>query len=137
MSVASTDSRIQKIASQIDAGERVSYDAGVYLAEKGGVRPLGELANQVRERKNGNYAYYNTNIHLNPTNVCVYRCVFCAFRSDLKSPKAYTFDADGIRQGVAEAQAMGATEIHVVGGLHHQKGFDWYVDVVRTIHEAW
>ena len=136
MSVVSTDSRIQNIASQIEAGERVSYDDGIYLAEKADILTLGGLANLVRERKNGNYAYYNTNIHLNPTNVCVYRCVFCAFRSDLKAPKAYTFEADGIRQRVAEAEAMGATEIHVVGGLHHQKSFDWYVDVIRTIHEA-
>lgn len=137
MAVFSSDSRVRQIAAQIDAGERVSFDDGVYLAEHADVLTLGQLANQVRERKNGNFAYYNTNIHLNPTNVCVYRCVFCAFRSDLKAAKAYTFEADMIRQRVAEARQMGATEIHVVGGLHHQKTFDWYVDVVRTIHEAW
>jgi aminodeoxyfutalosine synthase len=131
------DSRLRNIASQIEAGERVSYDDGVYLAEKVDVLTLGRLANLVRERKNGNYAYYNTNVHLNPTNVCVYRCVFCAFRSDLKTPKAYTFDGDMIRERVAEAKSMGATEIHVVGGLHHQKPFEWYIDVVRTIRDAW
>ena len=48
---------------------------------------VGELANLVRERKNGNVAYYNINTHLNPTNVCVYRCMFCAFRSDLREPE--------------------------------------------------
>ncbi len=83
-----TDSRLRSIADRIEAGERVSYDDGVYLAESVDVLTLGRLANLVRERKNGNYAYYNTNVHLNPTNVCVYRCVFCAFRSDLKTPKA-------------------------------------------------
>lgn len=132
-----SDNRLRDIADQIEAGARVSYDDGVYLAENVDVLTLGRLANLVRERKNGNYAYYNTNVHLNPTNVCVYRCVFCAFRSDLKTPKAYTFDGDMIRERVAEAKAMGATEIHVVGGLHHQKPFEWYVDVVRTIHDAW
>jgi aminodeoxyfutalosine synthase len=137
MPASSADSRLSRIASKIEAGERVDYDEGVYLAEHADLFTLGQLANLVRERKNGNYAYYNTNIHLNPTNVCVYRCVFCAFRSDLKTPKAYTFDAAMIRERVAEAKAMGATEIHVVGGLHHQKPFDWYLDVVRTIHDAW
>jgi aminodeoxyfutalosine synthase len=132
-----SDARLRNIAAQIEAGDRVSYDDGVYLAEKVDVLTLGRLANLVRERKNGNYAYYNTNVHLNPTNVCVYRCVFCAFRSDLRTPKAYTFDGDMIRERVAEAKTMGATEMHVVGGLHHQKPFEWYVDVVRTIHEAW
>lgn len=131
------NSIIRTVKEKVQAGERVSFDEGVYLAEHADVLTLGRLANIVRERKNGNLAYYNTNIHLNPTNVCVYRCVFCAFRSDLKAPKAYTFDEAMLRERVAEAKAMGATEIHVVGGLHHQKPFDWYVDVVRTIHDAW
>jgi aminodeoxyfutalosine synthase len=127
---------LRDITAKVEAGERVTYDEGVFLAEQVDVLTLGRLANLVRERKNGNFAYYNTNIHLNPTNVCVYRCVFCAFRSDLKSPKAYTFSDDMLRERVSEARAGGATEIHIVGGLHHQKDFDWYVNVVRVIHEA-
>jgi aminodeoxyfutalosine synthase len=137
MVALSTDSRLREITAKVEAGERVSFDEGVYLAEEVDVLALGRLANFIRERKNGNLAFYNTNIHLNPTNVCVYRCVFCAFRSDLKAPKAYTFTDDMIRERVAEARAAGATEIHVVGGLHHQQLFDWYVNVVRVIHEAW
>src|SRR5258708_5834298 len=133
----SSASRLKDIPAKVEAGERISYDEGVFLADEVDVLTLGRLANIVRERKNGNLAYYNTNIHLNPTNVCVYRCVFCAFRSDLKAPKAYTFTDDMIRERVAEAKAAGATEIHVVGGLHHQQQFDWYVNVVRVIHEAW
>ncbi|HEY3965330.1 MAG TPA: aminofutalosine synthase MqnE [Planctomycetaceae bacterium] len=133
----SDKSRLDRITVQVETGERVSYDDGVFLAEDVDVLTLGRLANIVRERKNGNFAYYNTNLHLNPTNVCVYRCVFCAFRSDLKATKAYTFTDDMIRERVAEAKRAGATEIHVVGGLHHQQQFDWYVNVVRVIHEAW
>lgn len=133
----SATATLAQIEEKVLAGERVSYDEGVFLAENVDVLTLGRLANVVRERKNGNYAFYNTNIHLNPTNVCIYRCVFCAFRSDLKAPKAYEFTPDMIRARVEEARANGATEIHVVGGLHHLKDFDWYVNVVRTIHEAW
>ncbi len=128
--------RLKAITEQVEAGERVSFDDGVFLDEDVDVLKLGRLANIIRERKNGDFAYYNTNIHLNPTNVCVYRCVFCAFRSDLKAPKAYTFTDDMIRERVREAMAAGATEIHVVGGLHHQKSFDWYVNIVRVIHET-
>jgi aminodeoxyfutalosine synthase len=136
MIAGTNDGKINEIAAKIEAGERVTFDEGVILAEQADLLELGRLANRVRERKNGNFAYYNTNIHLNPTNVCVYRCVFCAFRSDLKDAKGYTFTDDMIRERVAEAKAAGATEIHVVGGLHHQKGFDWYLNVVRVIHEA-
>jgi aminodeoxyfutalosine synthase len=137
MVAAADNLRLKRITAQVEAGDRVSFDDGVFLAEQVDVLTLGRLANIVRERKNANFTYYNTNIHLNPTNVCVYRCVFCAFRSDLKSAKAYTFSDDMIRERVAEAKRAGATEIHVVGGLHHQKPFDWYVNVVRVIHEAW
>jgi aminodeoxyfutalosine synthase len=132
----STDPRFEDIASRVDAGERLSAEDGLYLDEHADLMSLGQLAHQVRLRRHGNVAYYNTNIHLNPTNVCVYRCTFCAFRSDLKAPKGYVFSDDGIRERVLEAQSQGATEIHVVGGLHHLKKFDWYVDVVRIIHET-
>ena len=137
MTTLTTPSRIDEIAAKVEAGERLSFEDGVFLDEQADLLALGELANLVRERKNGNVAYYNTNIHLNPTNVCVYRCRFCAFRSDLKAEKSYVFEAQRIRDRVLEAKEAGATEIHVVGGLHHLKKFDWYVDVVRTIHETW
>ncbi len=137
MSMLSTQSEIETISEKIQAGARLSFEEGLYLHEHADLFTLGRLANIVRERKNGNKAYYNTNIHLNPTNVCVYRCTFCAFRADLRSEKAYTFDEDMIRARVEEARLQGATEIHVVGGLHHLKKFEWYVDVIRTIHEAW
>jgi len=128
---------LETIEAKVRDGERISFEEGVFLAESADLHTLGRLANLIRERKNGDFAYYNTNIHLNPTNVCVYRCVFCAFRADLKAPKAYAVADDDIRRRVEEARRMGATEIHVVGGLHHLKDFDWYVHVVRTIHDAW
>jgi aminodeoxyfutalosine synthase len=131
------DGQLQEIARKVDAGERLTFDEGLYLDEQADLMTLGALAHRVRTRRHGNLAYYNTNVHLNPTNVCVYRCTFCAFRSDLRAEKSYVFTEDMIRQRVLEAQANGATEIHVVGGLHHLKKFDWYVDVIRTIHDAW
>ena len=135
--IASThDNMLREIAAKVEAGERISFDEGVFLDERVDVLTLGRLANVIRERKNGNLAYYNTNVHLNPTNVCVYRCTFCAFRADLKSSRGYEFTDDMIRERVLEAKAAGATEIHVVGGLHHLKTFDWYVNIIRVIHET-
>ena len=134
---AMTDpTRLSTIEEKVYSGERLSFDDGLFLEEHVDLLTLGRLANIVRERKNGNLAFYNTNIHLNPTNVCVYRCVFCAFRTDLKNERAYTFTDDMIRERAREAESAGATEIHVVGGLHHQKPFEWYVNVVRVIREA-
>ena len=137
MSTVSYDNRIGEIRRKVDAGERLSRSEGVFLDEQVDLLTLGELANAVRERKNGNLAFYNTNLHLNPTNVCVYRCRFCAFRADLRADKAYTFDEPMVRQRAQEARQAGATEIHVVGGLHHQKKFEWYVDIVRILKDEY
>ena len=128
--------QLNLITEKITSEERLSSEEGLFLDEQVDLLTLGQLANIVRERKNGQYAYYNTNIHLNPTNVCVYRCKFCAFRADLRAEKAYEFTDDMIRERVQEATSAGATEIHVVGGLHHLKKFDWYLNIVKVIHET-
>jgi aminodeoxyfutalosine synthase len=124
------------IREKVEAGERLSFDDGVFLSEQADLFTLGELANLIRERKNGNNTYYNVNTHLNPTNVCVYRCTFCAFRADLKSPKGYVMTDEQVLERAAEADRRGATELHVVGGLHHQLPYDWYLHVIRIIHKA-
>ena len=124
------------IAAKVHDGVRLTFEEGVWLDEHADLMQLGALANRVREQRHGNLAFYNTNIHLNPTNVCIYRCKFCAFRSDLKGEHGYVFENAAIQARAREAHEKGATEIHVVGGLHHKKPFEWYVDVVRLIHEA-
>ena len=122
------------IRAKVTAGERLSFADGMTLEQSADLFTLGELANVVRERKNGNVAYYNVNTHLNPTNVCVYRCQFCAFRADLKSPKGYVMSDEQMLERARGAVGRGATELHVVGGLHHHKGFDWYKHILEIIH---
>ncbi len=101
------------------------------------LQEIGVLANWVREKINGNVGYYNINTHLNPTNVCVYRCRFCAFRSDLRDPKGYVMSDEQILARGKEAVENGCTEMHIVGGLHHQKGYDWYRNMLAILHEAY
>ena len=127
---------MELIEQKVFSGERLSFEEGLYLDASADILQLAKLANHVREIKNGRYAYYNVNTHLNPTNICVYRCNFCAFRADLKSERGYLMENAQIAERALEARARGATEIHVVGGLHHQKQFDWYLDVLRVIHET-
>src|SRR5262249_20687662 len=131
-----TDQRLCAIREKVEAGQRLSFADGVFLYEDADLFSLGELANLVRERKNGNFTYFNVNTHLNPTNVCVYRCTFCAFRADLKSSKGYVMSDEQILDRAAEANRRGATEMHIVGGLHHQLPYEWYLGVVRIIHQA-
>ncbi len=127
---------LQAIRDKVYAGERLTFEDGLALEETNDILTLGELANFVREKKNGNFAYYNVNTHLNPTNVCVYRCTFCAFRADLKSERGYVMTDDEILARAAEAERRGATELHIVGGLHHKKPYEWYLNIVKIVHQA-
>jgi aminodeoxyfutalosine synthase len=133
---AMNNARLSAIRHKVEAGQRLSFDDGVFLYDEADLLALGELANIVRERKNGNFTYYNVNAHINPTNVCVYRCTFCAFRADLKSPKGYVMSDEEILARAAETEERGATELHIVGGLHHQLPYKWYLNVVRIIHQT-
>lgn len=128
---------LASIRDKIERGERLSFDDGVFLYDASDLLAVGELANRVRERLHGDACYYNVNTHLNPTNVCVYRCTFCAFRADLKAPKAYTMSDEQILERAGEACRRGATEMHIVGGLHHQKDFEWYRHILAIVHEAY
>ncbi len=136
--IRSNKPSLESIRDKVEAGERLSLDDGLFLYDP--TTPLhevGALANTVRERKNGNYAYYNINTHLNATNICVYRCVFCAFRSDLRDLKGYIMSDEQVLARGQEAVDNGCTEMHIVGGLHHQAKYDWYVRIIRLLHESY
>lgn len=136
--VSNTTHRFAAIREKVLAGERLTFDDGLFLYQpEVRLNDLGELANVVRERINGNAAYYNINTHLNPTNVCVYRCTFCAFRSDLRDPKGYLMSDEQIIERGREAIESGCTEMHIVGGLHHQMKFEWYLNLIRLLHDAY
>ncbi len=127
---------MDSIREKVEARQRLSFEDGLALEASNDLFALGSMANLVRERYNGNFGYYNVNTHINPTNVCVYTCDFCAFRADLDEPKAYVMERDQIVERARQAAARGATELHIVGGLHHKLPFSYYVDVVRWIKET-
>ncbi|MFO0803350.1 MAG: aminofutalosine synthase MqnE [Gemmataceae bacterium] len=125
---------MNSIREKVQAGTRLTFEDGMFLDSHADLFTLGELANLVRERKNGNRTFYNVNTHLNPTNVCVYRCTFCSFRADLKSEKAFVMSDEQILGRAREATEKGCTELHIVGGLHHQLPYEWYLGIIRNIH---
>jgi aminodeoxyfutalosine synthase len=133
----SESSRLPSIREKVEAGERLSFEDGLALEGSNDLFALGSMANLVRERINGNDAYYNVNMHLNPTNVCVFTCDFCAFRADLDEARAYVMTEEQVLERARQAHERGATELHIVGGLHNKLPFDYYVDVVRWVHDAY
>ncbi len=127
--------RLKDIRQKVENQVRLNMEDGLFLYDpQVPLHEVGAMADFVRRRLHGDVAYYNINTHLNPTNVCVYRCRFCAFRSDLRDPKGYVFnDAQIIARG-QEAVDNGCTEMHIVGGLHHQLGYDWYRSMLENLH---
>ncbi len=134
--IFTVDPKLKAIREKIEAGQRLTLEDGILMYDpEVPVNDLGQLANIVRERINGNYAYYNINTHLNATNICVYRCTFCAFRSDLRSDKGYAMSDEQIIARGQEASDNGCTEMHIVGGLHHQRKFEWYVNILKLLKD--
>ncbi len=130
-------STLERIHQKVEAGERLSAADGEFLfSPEVDLHAVGELADLVRKRKNGDAAYYNFNLHLNPTNVCIYRCALCAYSRDEDDPRAYTMSPADILARAQEAADAGCTELHIVGGVHPQKRFEWYLGITHDIHAA-
>jgi aminodeoxyfutalosine synthase len=130
-----TDSRLKPIASKVLVGERLSVDDGMTLYRSPDLLAVGWLANHVREKRHGDITYYNINRHINPTNVCVAHCRLCAFGRDPNAPGAYTFALEEIYQRAEQGVREGATEFHIVGGLHPDLTFDHYLELVRGLKQ--
>jgi aminodeoxyfutalosine synthase len=127
------DPRLDPVAAKAIAGERLSAEDGLALFESHDLLALGWLANYVREKRHGNVCYFNVNRHINPTNVCVAHCKLCAFGRSPEAPGAYTFALEEIYQRAAQGVAEGATEFHIVGGLHPDLPFEYYLDLIRGL----
>jgi aminodeoxyfutalosine synthase len=128
---------LDEIRKKVEAGQRLSAADGEFLfSPETDLHAVGELADVVRRRKNGNLAYYNCNLHINPTNVCIYRCALCAYSRDEDDPRAHTMTDAEILARAQEAADAGCTELHIVGGVHPQKKFDWYLGILRDLRAA-
>ncbi len=129
-------SELYDIAEKVFAGERLTIDDGVRLYRTGDLLTLGYLADHVRRRWHGDKAYYVVNVHLNYSNVCFAGCPFCAFGKFPDEPDAFEFTVDEYLQRLGQMLWDRVTELHIVGGLHPDLPFDYYVELVRRIKEA-
>lgn len=116
--------------------ERLSEQDGLRLLHSKDLLYVGALANVIRERKNENKAFFVVNRHINHTNICVTRCKLCAFGVDKDSPNAYIMSLDEIEQKAKEVANKGVTELHIVGGLHPDLPYDYYLEMLKRVHNA-
>lgn len=127
---------LEDICEKVASGVRLSADDGEFLfSSEVDPHAVGELADVVRQRKNGDAVCYNLNLHLNPTNICAFRCAFCAYSRDLTDPRGYVMSDEEMLARGREAVA-GCTELHIVGGAHPEKPYEWYLGIIRRLHES-
>jgi aminodeoxyfutalosine synthase len=146
-------SEFSEIAEKIIAAERLSLEDGYKIIRSNEIVVLGQLANFVRQRKAYEVAlrkgfdknialeqtktvWWNTNLHLNPTNICIASCDFCSFARKPKEEGAYTMSVDESVHRVVMAREEGATEVHIVGGLNPKCLIDYYSELIAAIKQA-
>src|SRR5262245_20960593 len=119
------------ISDKLDAGLRLTLDEGVRLFDAPDLLAVGWLANREREKRHGPRTYYNYNIRLEATNVCVASCLFCSFaRLKPGDPGAYTMSLEEAWDKLRRRSDQPLTEVHVVNGLHPDLPFSYYTELL-------
>jgi len=131
---ATTDTDLKRIGEKIISRERINFDEGVILFEKGSLSYLGALANWVREQMHGNKTYFNRNFHIEPTNVCVFSCAFCAYsRLYAHREEGWELSIDQMLDKVKKYDGKPITEVHIVGGVHPKMNLDFFAELLQKI----
>ena len=127
-----TASGLNDIATKLDAGVRLDLAEGIRLFECPDLLAVGWLANREREKRHGDHTFFNYNIRLEATNVCVASCLFCAFaRLKPGDPGAYTMSLEQAWDKLRARSDQALTEVHVVNGLHPDLPWDYYLELLR------
>lgn len=131
---ATKDKELQQIANKIINKERISFDDGVLLFEKGSLSWLGTLANYVREQKHGNKTYFNKNFHIEPTNVCVFSCKFCSYsKLYANREEGWELSIEQMMHIVKSYDGKPVTEVHIVGGVHPKMNLNFFLELLQAI----
>lgn len=125
---------LTSVSDRLEAGERLTLEDGVRLFACPDLHALGWLANREREKRHGGHTFYNYNLRLEATNVCVATCLFCSFsRLQPGDAQAYTLTLEQVFDKLRQRGHQPLTEVHVVNGLHPDLPFDYYIDLLKGL----
>ncbi|MDB5137481.1 MAG: mqnE [Mucilaginibacter sp.] len=125
---------LKHIAQKVLNSERINFDEGVLLFEKGELGYLGVLANYIRQKKHGDKTYFNRNFHIEPTNLCVYDCKFCSYSRLIKQrSEGWEYTMDDMLDIVKKYDNEPVTEVHIVGGVLPQYDVAFYSELFSRI----
>lgn len=125
---------LKLIAQKIDAGTRLDFEDGVALMKSDDLLTVGRLADEVRKRMSGDRVFYARVLYLNPTNVCITYCKFCAFYRKPGDPGGYVVTPEEAAKRVAADPSL--REVHMVGGHHPTLKLDYFENLIRAIRAA-
>jgi len=127
---------IKRVRDKINGNIRLSEQDALELFESPDLLEIGRLADQVNREKNNDVVFYNVNRHINPTNICALSCKFCAYSRKPGDEGAYAYSIDEMVKKAGEAVEQGATEVHMVGGLHPRWKYEYYKDMIAAVKTA-
>jgi len=131
------DKYMREISDKVHNNIRLSKADGIYLYNSSDLLTIGELALHRKMDKSGRHIFFNVNQHINLTNVCVSRCKFCAFGVDKDVSTSYLMSPQEAFDYGSQAVDYGITEFHIVSSMHPDMPFEYYVEVVRSLHRAY
>lgn len=129
-------SELKQIAKKVFNGDRITFEEGVFLYKNANLSYLGTLANFVREKKNKNYVYFNRNFHVEPTNICVYTCAFCAYSRLIKQrEEGWELSIEQMMDIIKKYDGQDVTEVHMTGGVIPKQDLNFYSELFKTIKQ--
>ncbi len=127
---------VNDIAEGLRRGERLTREDALKMWREAPLWLLGELATERKRKASGEEVYYNRNIHLEPSNICLFNCEFCSFRRREGDPDAWSMTIEQVEARAREMQGSGITEVHIVGGVHPRHDLNTYCAMVRAVKRA-
>ena len=129
-----SDRSLGPIAEKIQAGERLSFSEGMQLFHTPDMNALSQLANLVRNRKNGDKTYFVHSMRLEFTNICYVGCTFCAFAANKNEARAWDYSVEDVVAKVREKYEPGLQELHMSSGHHPTHPWSYYPEMVRALN---
>ncbi len=126
---------VVNIISKLRASERISAAEALELWNNAPLWQLSEVAVAAKRRISGDKVYYNRNFHLEPTNVCQFECKFCSYRRSEGEEGSWDYTMEQVLDIVRKRKDSGATEIHIVGGVHPTHDLYYYTEMIRRIKQ--
>ena len=124
---------LKNLILKINEGKRIKEEDAMLLYQCDDLSLLGHLATLVKKKINGNNVFFNRNMHIEPTNICINHCRFCSFRRNKGDADSWECSIEQMVKKTSEIYQKGYTEVHIVGGVHPDRNLQFYINLLSEI----